>query len=254
MRFFLLAVLLAVPGPARACGLALALLIDVSGSVDPREFDTQVVGLAEALRDPVVSESLVRQRAALNLIQWTGASRQTVSIPWTPIRTFEDLDRFAQTVHDSTRKWRNFSTAIGEALTLAEREMAQMAGCKRRVIDVSGDGSSNEGADPAVLRDRLVAQGITINALVITGSERDLVAYFEREVIGGEGAFALASDGYRDYPERIRQKLLRETASALSEAPGIAPERDHTAQGVITNAMHPAAPRQKTAPIAARGP
>ena len=48
---------------AAACSVALALTIDVSGSVDTREYQIQRDGLAEALSDSVVSEALVRALA-----------------------------------------------------------------------------------------------------------------------------------------------------------------------------------------------
>jgi len=216
-------------GPARACGLALALLVDVSGSVDPNEYRTQMAGLAEALRDGVVSEALVREEAALALIQWTGKSRQEVLIPWTRTPSFEAVDALADEIAGMPRRWRHFSTAIGEALELAERALADAPECDRRIVDISSDGRSNEGTPPTAARDRLVASGVTINALVITDSEDDLVAYFEREVIGGRDAFALEAESYRVYPERIREKLLRETARALSR--GIPPSLRDFASG-----------------------
>lgn len=55
----LLQVVLAICGlvvarPVGACELALALAVDVPGSVDEEEFRTQMDGLAAALRDPIV--------------------------------------------------------------------------------------------------------------------------------------------------------------------------------------------------------
>ncbi|MEM9250392.1 MAG: DUF1194 domain-containing protein [Pseudomonadota bacterium] len=207
------------PTPAAACGLALALLVDISGSVDPREYRTQIDGLAAALRDTTVADALVRQNAAVTLIQWTGSSRQDISVGWTEINSVDALERFAQSVETVERPWSMFATAIGEALTVAETALVTAPTCRRQVIDVSGDGASNEGVEPGPVRDRLVARGVTINALVITGSEPELLPYFERFVIGGYGAFAMQADGYADYPDRIRRKLIRETARALSFQP-----------------------------------
>ena len=44
---------------------------------------------------------------------------------------------------------------------------------ERRTIDVSGDGTNNRGRDVVAARDDAVAQGVTINGLVIL-SERPL--------------------------------------------------------------------------------
>ena len=42
------------------------------------------------------------------------------------------------------RLWRDFSTAIGEAMALAVPYFAILDKCDRFVIDISGDGISNE--------------------------------------------------------------------------------------------------------------
>ena len=63
-----LAGLLGPAMPVAACDLALILAVDVSGSVDAQEYRIQMDGLAEALRDSVISEALVRAEAELMLV------------------------------------------------------------------------------------------------------------------------------------------------------------------------------------------
>lgn len=206
----ILAAALCLARPASACDLALALAVDVSGSVDSSEYRIQMDGLAAGLRDPVVSEALVRSQARLMLVQWTGASRQRITIPWTRIDGFAAVDAFAEQVATDPRVWRNFSTAIGEALEMTVNSFLDVPDCKRRLIDISGDGVSNEGVEPTEIHDLLRRQGITVNAIAIEESEPDLTAYFYENVIVGEGAFVVSAAGFEDYPERIRKKLLRE--------------------------------------------
>ena len=176
--------------PAQACELALALAVDVSGSVDPSEYSIQMSGLAEGLRDGIVAEALVREEAQVMLMQWSGSSRQVVSLPWRQLRSFEDVERLAQDIENTPRAWRNFSTAIGEALVLLDREMARPR-CARLVIDISGDGPSNEGIAPRDVHARLKRRGVTVNALVIEGNGDDRTSYFWENVIMGEGAFVV---------------------------------------------------------------
>lgn len=203
-------------GPAPACDLALVLAVDVSGSVDHREFRIQMDGLAEGLRDGVVAEALVRAEAAVTLVQWTGSSRQAVSVPWTRVRSFEDADRLAAAVAAAPREWRNFSTAIGEALRFGLAQFDTAPDCRRRVIDVSGDGPSNEGVEPRSLHPALRAAGVSVNALAIEESEPDLTAYFWENVIIGEGAFVVTANRFAEYPDRIRRKLRREITFQMS--------------------------------------
>lgn len=205
-----LAACLFLAPPVWACDLALALAVDVSGSVDSKEYRIQMDGLATGLRDPVVSEALVRARAQLMLVQWTGASRQRITIPWTRIDSFQVLDEFAEQVASDPRVWRNFSTAIGEALETTLASFESVSDCTRHLIDISGDGISNEGVEPAQVHGRLRNRGVTVNAIAIEESEPELTAYFFENVIVGEGAFVVSAAGFDDYPERIRKKLLRE--------------------------------------------
>ena len=84
------------------------------------------------------------------------------------------------------------------------------------MIDVSGDGRSNEGIAPEQLRSLLVESGVTVNALAIETEEDDLTAYFFENLIVGEGAFVITAAGFEDYPEQIIRKLRRETTKQLS--------------------------------------
>ncbi|MEL7398863.1 MAG: DUF1194 domain-containing protein, partial [Pseudomonadota bacterium] len=89
--------------------------------------------------------------------------------------------------------------------------------CARRVIDVSGDGVSNEGLEPRTTHALLAERGVTVNALVIEDATAgDLTGYFYENVITGPGAFVVTADGYADYPLRMRQKLLREVIQTVS--------------------------------------
>ncbi|MDU9005848.1 DUF1194 domain-containing protein [Sedimentitalea todarodis] len=197
-------------GRALSCDLALVLAVDVSGSVDDEEYRLQMDGLAHALRDGVISEALVRGQAQVMLVQWTGSSRQQITIPWTGVSSFDALDSLADRVAGDPRIWRNYSTAIGDALEFVLPAFAQVQHCKRHLIDVSGDGQSNEGRPPTDMHERLRRAGITVNAIAIEASEPDLTAYFYENVIVGEGAFVITASSFDDYPDRIRKKLLRE--------------------------------------------
>jgi len=215
-----------VASPARPCGLALALAVDVSGSVDRAEYTLQMKGLAEALRDSVVSEALVRSEAAVLLVQWTGTSRQDLSLPWTRIRDFQDVETLANRISAMPRTWRNFSTAIGEALRFTLEQFDSAPPCRRRAIDVSGDGVSNEGIEPTGMHPALRAAGITVNGLAIEESSSDVTGYFWENLIVGEGAFVVTANSFQDYPDRIRMKLLRETTRQISCADPDCGDRD----------------------------
>ncbi len=216
MRLLLALCLAVLPIRAFACELALVLAVDVSGSVDEAEYRIQMDGLAAALRDGIVVDALIEQQARVSLIQWSGSSRQKQTVGWTTVKSASDAAALADAIANDPRKWRNYSTAIGEALSLAINSFDAVAGCKRRVIDVSGDGMSNEGVPPEQMRGALKARKITVNALAIETDDHDLTAYFYEGLIQGDGAFVITANGFEDYPAQIRRKLQRETTKQLS--------------------------------------
>lgn len=205
-----------VTSPAVACDVALVLAVDVSGSVNSAEYTTQMRGLAEALVDPAVEEALVRGSVAVSVLQWTGSNRQHVSIPWTRMQTYDDTQAMARAVADIPREWYHFSTAIGEALLVSLNMFDDVTDCERRVIDVSGDGYSNEGIPPEELRQILRDAAVTVNGLAIETDQTLLLEYFEKYMITGPGAFAVRAESYEVYPRRIRQKLLRELTKQVA--------------------------------------
>ena len=60
------------------------------------------------------------------------------------------------------------------------------------------------------MRDRVVAQGITINGLTILNEWPTLDTYAEGNVAGGPGHFVIPANDYEAYGEAILRKLLRE--------------------------------------------
>jgi Ca-activated chloride channel family protein len=215
MRGLLASFMLCAPA-ASACDIALMLAVDVSGSVDAREFRIQMDGLAAALTDRTISAALVASEAQIALMQWTGTGRQTVVINWTQIRHADDVSAFAFQIATVPRLWRDFSTAIGEAMSLAIPYFAIVDQCDRHVIDISGDGISNEGTAPRDLWPALEAAGITVNAMVIEDTGFGLTQWYEENVITGEASFAVTANSFDEYPPQIIRKLYRELTQPIA--------------------------------------
>lgn len=211
-RVFSLAALIgaAAPAPALACRLALALTIDVSGSIDPGEYRFQMDGLADALEDPVIAEALSQAQAALMVVQWSGAADQDVSIPWRRMLSYEAVGIFAQQVRATKRRWHGGKTAVGDALDYVIGRFAEVPDCTRRVIDISGDGQSNDGSDTVLKRALARELGITINGVAIDRMGLSVTQFYRNQVITGADAFVMTATGYTDYPRAIRKKLFRE--------------------------------------------
>ena len=196
--------------PAKACQLALVLGIDVSHSIDANEYQTQVTGLAEALRDPVIADTLVDLQVALTVVQWSGSDQQEVSIPWQRMLTKRHITRFETRIRGLSRPWSTSNTGVGAALQTMLDQFAEVRDCQRKVIDFSGDGVSNAGPLPVDARGRAQAMGVVINGLAIDRLGLSVTQYYKGHVTTGRDSFVVTATGYHDYPRAIREKLFRE--------------------------------------------
>ena len=193
--------------------LALVLAIDCSFSVDANEFRLQMEGLGRAfMRDDVKAAIRKgdRQRIAVAAMQWSDETNQMVVLPWTIIAGDADADEVGAVLARMPRRLAEGGTSISTALTYGAALFAAAPPAGRRVIDVSSDGRNNIGPPVNAARDRIVAQGITINALVILNEWPTLDIYFEKQVVGGQAHFVIPANDYDAYAEAIYRKLLRE--------------------------------------------
>lgn len=215
-----LALALVCAGPARAaCGIALVLAVDVSGSVDAWEYELQTRGLESALRDPEVAAALVQNRAAVALMQWSGAGQQALSIPWTRIEEPAEAARLAGRVGAVPRAFAGGNTAVGEAIDHAAALFGrEVRDCARWVIDLSGDGDENEGFTVGRARRAALARGITINGLAIEGlGTGQSITNFYRAWVITPGGFVVTAQGHADFARAMRLKLLRELSPPLAD-------------------------------------
>ncbi len=194
--------------------LALILAFDGSASVTFESFGLIATGTARALRDPQVRAGLLAgpgRAVSLTLLLWSASNGQEVLVDWTRIDSQAGLDAFAEQVENVPRIVPAGTTAIGSALVVCE-QLLKLAPADRQIIDIAGDGRSNEGPEPGPIRDRLADAGVTINGLCILHEEPDLVESYTRDVIGGFGAFALQCQDYAGFEQAMRQKLRQEVS------------------------------------------
>jgi Protein of unknown function (DUF1194) len=193
--------------------LALILAIDCSFSVDAREFALQMQGLGRAFMREEVKKAIAqghRQRIAVTAVQWSDDNNQMVVLPWTIVSGDADADELGMILTRIPRRLAEGGTSISTALLYSAGLFDTAPSAERRVIDVSSDGRNNIGPPVRPMRDRLVAQGITINGLTILNEWPTLDSYFENNVVGGTGYFVMPTNDYSTYGDAIYRKLLRE--------------------------------------------
>ena len=209
IRFVFASLISALPVTAQACDTALILTMDVSNSIDSAEYRLQTDGLADALRDPEIVETMVAGENYLTVVQWSGVDRQAVSIPWTQMRTALDVESFAQKARMMERAFILSDTAPAEAVFFSLRLFDQVPNCARKVIDISGDGTPNGGSDVRAARTLAERAGVTINGIAIESMGLAITNFFRGAVITRDG-FVMTARTHREYPATIRAKILRE--------------------------------------------
>ena len=207
--------------------LLLVLAADISRSVDVAKFKLQRDGYAAALTHPRVMgaiKSAPSGRIAICYVEWSGANAQAVVVDWASIGTAAEAQVYAEKIRAAPRLFME-RTAIGAAIDFSVAQFDRSPfKAARRVIDVSGDGTNNIGRDVVAARAQALALGITINGLAIlsevplpfnpqhTHPPGGLLKYYEDNVIGGPGAFAIAADTHDAFPSSILNKLIKEIA------------------------------------------
>jgi hypothetical protein len=205
--------------------LQLVLAVDVSRSIDEVEAELQRRGYIEALTNDRVIDAILsgeHKRIAVCYTEWAGTHYQVVVIDWTLIDSAGAARRFAEKLSEAPRTSQSW-TAVGAALAHAGQRFENSGFApKRRVIDVSGDGRTNDGPAAEIIRDRLVTQGIVVNGLPVMmnrtnfGRPPDLTLdkYYEENVIGGPGSFMIVADNFDQFGRAVRTKLVREVSDA----------------------------------------
>lgn len=215
----------------QAVDVALVLAADVSRSIDDEEFALQRRGYAAAISDPRVLDAIrsgPHGAIAISFVEWAGESEQKTVVDWAVIGEAADARRFAAAIADAPRSFVG-RTAIGSAIDFS-RGLIDESGlvADRNVIDVSGDGTSNQGRPVTEARDAALGAGVTINGLAIfnqraaaeggflalhTNPPGGLAKYYRDNVIGGSGAFVVPIDDFKTFDEAMIRKLVSEISA-----------------------------------------
>ena len=213
----LLSCLFLAATPVEACRLALVLAMDVSSSVDANEDRLQRNGLAAALLAPEVQAAFFASPdpVALQIFEWSGQRNQTDLLDWTLITSPADLLFAANLLADGARSISDMPTAMGYALGYASIKLQQAPACLFQTIDMAGDGTNNDGFGPINAYAAFPFEGVTVNGLAIAGSDTSVLRYYETEVIRGPTAFVEVANGFEDFEDAMRRKLVRELSAQI---------------------------------------
>jgi hypothetical protein len=212
---------------AEPVDLLLVLTADVSRSLNHTKFQLQREGYASAFTDRRVINAATsgpHGKIAVTFIEWSGYDEQYIVVDWTTIASAADARRFSDKLIESPRPFAG-RTSISAGIDFAMTQLARAPySSERRTIDVSGDGTHNNGRDLRAARDEALAKGVTINGLVIlsetplpsfpehTHPPGGLAHYYRENVIGGDAAFVMTAENFQSFGRAIINKLIAEIA------------------------------------------
>ena len=230
--------LIVIPAPrASAAGApvavdaAIVLAADVSRSIDDEEFGWSGVAMGTRSRasNSWAPSGPGRTAPSPWPSEWAGDGEERVVVDWAVIRNPTDARAFVAAMAAAPRSFIG-RTAIGTAIDFSFALFAENAiETNRRVIDVSGDGTSNQGRLVTEARDAAVGAGAVINGLAIfnrkaaasggylamhTNPPGGLAQYYRENVIGGPGAFVVQIDDFRTFGDAMMRKLVDEISDA----------------------------------------
>ncbi|MHA6688280.1 DUF1194 domain-containing protein [Mesorhizobium sp. A556] len=226
MKSAMMVGLVALSGPhlqAADVDVAIVFAVDASGSIDAAAADLQREGHAEAIRAPEVIAAIDRGGfgcIAIAYVEWASSGQKRTVMPWTSICGRGDAQSAAAFIRREGNKGnacrrRHCGTSISFAIDLGALLLDGYVGhASSKIIDISANGTNNDGLPVQPSRLQAINKGITINAIAVPttmqGVRHHLVDYFAENVIGGTGAFAIEPVSTNDYVVALRRKMVIE--------------------------------------------
>ena len=241
--------------PMEKVDLELVIATDTSPSIDTQEARLQRQGIATAFRSPEIIRAIQNGslgKIAVAYIDWSSAPFNRLVLDWRVVKDKASAEDVAATLLKVPLTYGN-GTSVSGALQIAARMMEtnRLEGT-RRTIDISGDGPNNRGMTVIDARDDIVARGITINGLPIITYEYgvgdwgayylEIDKYYANCVIGGRGSFSLPAQGFQDFANAVRRKLVLEISEDAPLKPTELPRIIRTALAPRTQAPNPLRP------------
>jgi Ca-activated chloride channel homolog len=167
-----------------------------------------------------VQAALLKHRAAVSVVQWSGVEEQELSIPWSRLEEPAAIGDLAAQVEQMRRAFRLGNTGVGAAISFSTAQFDAVPDCVLWVMDVSGDGDENVGFTVGTARREAINRGIIINGLAIEapGTGRAITNFYRNWVVT-PGGFVETAVNHHDFARAIRQKLLRELVAPVSSLP-----------------------------------
>jgi Protein of unknown function (DUF1194) len=195
--------------------------LDISESMDVEDMRIAIEGMARAIRAPEILQAIKSGRHGRigfavfawhhgmypEVVSWTliASANETSSVSRqieARLKVDVEAEALNQPKYDHVGRLTDLSEAIERAATLLRTAPYST---DRLVVNIIGNGEDNNGEGPQRARDRVIAEGGTINGVVL-GGDPAVLDHYRRQVIGGPGAFLLFADDGDTVAELLARK------------------------------------------------
>jgi hypothetical protein len=206
---------------------AIVLAADMSGSINQVEAALQRESYAAALESAAVLKAIkegLHGKIAVTFFEWSSRGSAITRVDWSILSDADDASVIAEAIRKKSEQRlgpHGAKTSISYAIDASVDAFDKLpVSTARRIIDISGDGTNNDGSSLEDSRGRALQKAIIINGLPI-GAEVEngetIAQYYERHVIGGPGSFVIPADSSAEFQWAIINKLIREVSSIPDE-------------------------------------
>lgn len=203
---------------ATPVAMELVLLVDVSSSVNSSEYNLQKTGYVNAFQNASIQSAIAGLTGgiAVTYVEWSSSNQQSQRVGWTLIDDAASSNAFAAAISNITTRAFSGNTAPGSAINWATSEFTSDNGFEgdRWVIDVSGDGTQNNGANTADARNNFLAAAATAGATgTVNGisiGATSVGTWYSNNIKGGENAFSMHVSTFEAFSDAITLKLYSE--------------------------------------------
>ncbi|PSJ57819.1 DUF1194 domain-containing protein [Pseudaminobacter soli (ex Li et al. 2025)] len=209
-----------------AVDTAVIFAVDKSSSIGPGTAQLQLNGHVEALRSAEVAKAIASGAigcVAISYVEWSSVGKLDVILPWTRLCGAEDASNAAGRIlergSDGIERRGGGRTSLSFAIDAGRLLLGRYPGhAGRKVIDVSTNGTNNDGLSVSDSRARAFEVGYIVNGIAVSRDEPgitdDLPGYLEHNVITGAGAFVVAPSKPEEYAMALRRKLVLEISDS----------------------------------------
>lgn len=198
----------------------LSIMLDVSQSVDSKEFNQQREAYVSAFKDSLLIKEInagSNRKISASVIYWSSPQKIEVAVDWFLISNEQDSENFAEKIArsipfsanlDNPGKPFDGTTAPGSAIAFVLQHFKKSEfKSDRKVIMISSDGLENDGISTIKIRDEALSQGInTINCLTI--GSKALKNWYANNLTSGFNAKTISIQDFMTLQDASRELLL----------------------------------------------